>query len=84
MPVIIENIVNNTTNNVTHVVQRKETLYAISKKYNIAIHDLIALNPELKDGLKAGSTIIIQGKPNTSQQHFTNLLLSAQSGTVVV
>lgn len=58
----------NTTNNVTHVVQRKETLYAISKKYNIAIHDLIALNPELKDGLKAGSTIIIQGKPNSIKE----------------
>ena len=51
-----------TTNNITHIVQRKETLYSISKKYNIAIHDLIALNPELKDGLKAGSEILIKGE----------------------
>lgn len=47
--------------NITHVVKRKETLFSISKKYNVAIHDLISLNPELKDGLKAGTTIIIKG-----------------------
>ncbi len=52
----------NVTNNITHIVQRKETLYSISKKYNVAIHDLIALNPELKNGLKAGSEIIINGE----------------------
>lgn len=45
---------------ITHVVKRKETLFSISKKYNIAIHDLILLNPKLKDGLKAGDTIIIK------------------------
>jgi LysM repeat protein len=47
--------------NITHEVKRKETLFSISKKYNVAIHDLISLNPELKDGLKAGTTIIIKG-----------------------
>ena len=47
--------------NITHVVNRKETLFSISKKYNVAIHDLISLNPELKNGLKAGTTIIIKG-----------------------
>ena len=58
---------------ITHTVEKKETLYSISKKYNIAIHDLIALNPELNDGLKAGSVIKIskgntqpQNKPTTS------------------
>ena len=51
-----------TTNNITHLVKRKETLFSISKKYNIAIHDLITLNPELKEGLKAGTTIIIKSE----------------------
>ena len=50
------------TNDIIHVVKRKETLYSISKQYNIAIHDLITLNPELQYGLKAGSTIIINRK----------------------
>ena len=53
---------NTATNNITHIVQRKETLYSISKKYNVAIHDLITINPELKDGLKAGSEILIKGE----------------------
>ena len=51
-----------TTNNIPHLVKRKETLFSISKKYNIAIHDLITLNPELKEGLKAGTTIIIKSE----------------------
>jgi LysM repeat protein len=41
----------------THEVQPKETLYGISKQYNIAIEELEKLNPELKDGLKIGQII---------------------------
>lgn len=57
---------------VTHIVQKKETLYSLSKKYNIAIHELIALNPELQYGLKAGTVIKIseskENKTNASEQ----------------
>lgn len=56
----------NTTNNITHTVKPKETLYSISKQYNIAIHQLIEQNPTLKDGLKAGTTIIIQKETPTT------------------
>lgn len=52
--------INPKVNNITHLVQNKETLYSISKKYNVAIHDLINLNPELKNGLKTGTTITIK------------------------
>lgn len=38
-------------------VQPKETLYSIAKAHNISIESLIALNPELADGLKAGLVI---------------------------
>jgi LysM repeat protein len=41
----------------THEVQPKETLYGISKQYNIAIEELEKMNPELKDGLKIGQII---------------------------
>lgn len=41
----------------THEVQPKETLYGLSKQYNCMVEELIALNPELKDGLKIGATI---------------------------
>nr|WP_317631964.1 LysM peptidoglycan-binding domain-containing protein [uncultured Flavobacterium sp.] len=43
-----------------HVVAPKETLFSISQKYGIKPADIEALNKEvLKEGLKAGSTILI-------------------------
>lgn len=42
----------------THLVEPKETLYAISKKYKVTVADLYKWNPGLKEnGLKAGETI---------------------------
>lgn len=44
----------------THLVQPKETLYGISKMYNISVEDILIWNPEIRfDGLKAGNTIIV-------------------------
>ncbi|WP_432671264.1 LysM peptidoglycan-binding domain-containing protein [Flavobacterium sp. SM2513] len=43
----------------THVVEAKETVYGISKQYNVTIEDLEKLNPEIKDGLQIGFTIKI-------------------------
>jgi LysM repeat protein len=48
----------------THIVLSKETLYGISKKYNVDEEDLISLNPELKNGLKIGMSIIIPSQNN--------------------
>jgi LysM repeat protein len=42
-----------------HVVEPKETLYSISKEYNVSIEDLEKLNPEIKDGLQIGFRIKI-------------------------
>ncbi|HBD26885.1 LysM peptidoglycan-binding domain-containing protein [Flavobacterium sp.] len=39
---------------VEYEVQPKETLYSLSKKFDIAQGDLITLNPDLQDGLKIG------------------------------
>src|SRR6478672_307175 len=39
----------------THLVERKETIYSISKKYGISMESLCEMNPELKTGnLKSG------------------------------
>ncbi len=40
-----------------HKVQPKETLYSLTKKFNISAEDLIKYNPQLKDGLKAGQIL---------------------------
>ena len=57
-----------TQHTITHTVQPKETLYSISKKYNIEIHDLINQNPQIKDGLKAGTNITITTTNNNTPQ----------------
>jgi LysM repeat protein len=40
-------------------VQPKETLFGLSRHYHVAIDELISLNPELVNGLKAGQIIMI-------------------------
>ncbi len=43
-----------------HVVQKKETLYGISREYNFTIDDLIYFNPDLKtQDLKPGMKLVI-------------------------
>ena len=42
-----------------HVVEAKETLYSISKEYNVTVEDLEKLNPETKNGLSIGFVLKI-------------------------
>jgi len=46
-------------NEVVHKVEKGETLYALSKKYDVAIADIEKWNPEIRDGLKKGMEIRI-------------------------
>ncbi len=56
----------------THVVDKKETLYSLSKKYDVTYDDLYALNPTLKsEGLKYGTEIKIPTKKTISGQNMT-------------
>lgn len=52
--------------NKQHTVQPKETLYGISRQYSTTPEALIALNPDLRDGLKQGMTIVIPESANSS------------------
>lgn len=45
-----------------HTVLAQETLYSISKKYNITIEDLQLANPGLTEGLKIGQVLNIPDK----------------------
>ncbi|MDR1714652.1 MAG: LysM peptidoglycan-binding domain-containing protein [Prevotella sp.] len=59
----------NTSN--TYSVQKGETLYSISKKYNVSVESLLAANPSIKEnGLKEGITLNIPGK--TSLSNYNN------------
>lgn len=44
---------------VSHKVAPKETIYGISRRYNVSTEAIIDFNPDLKNGLREGSTIII-------------------------
>ncbi len=54
-------------NYLQHEVKPKETLYAISKQYNVSIDELNTLNPVLKEGLKVGQIINIKPLTSSSQ-----------------
>ncbi len=55
-----KNVVNvAAVNDKFHAVKPKETLYGISKMYGVSVEDLIAVNPELKNGLKIGMNLEI-------------------------
>lgn len=47
---------------ITHIIEKRETIFSICKKYDIDQTDLLKANPTLKDGLKTGQTIIIPQK----------------------
>jgi LysM repeat protein len=47
---------------ILHKVEKKQTLYAISKKYNISSEEIQQANPEIIEGLKEGNVIKIPQK----------------------
>jgi LysM repeat protein len=46
-----------------HTVERKETLYGISKKYNTTEQKLVEWNPDVKSGIKHGQCLIVAERP---------------------
>lgn len=61
---------------VKHTVEPKETLYSISKKYNISFEELIRLNPEKKDGkLSIGDVLIIKSAPAASTKKYGEIIV---------
>jgi len=42
-----------------HTVEKGETLYSLSKMYNVSIDSLVKVNGGLKDGLKEGDNILL-------------------------
>ena len=56
-------------------VQPKETLYGVSKKFDVSISDLINANPGLEDGLKIGMKLKIPSKNNDAKPETDNIIL---------
>lgn len=64
-------IENNTTKKFDkfHVVEKGETLYSLSKKYNISVDSLNRINPNLEEGLKNGDTLFLAAEKNISKHY---------------
>lgn len=56
------------TNASVHKVKPKETIYGISKHYNISESRLISANPQLNNGLKTGMELVIPVNIATSNK----------------
>ena len=48
---------------ITHIVNPQETLYGISRHYNVTIADIIEWNPFVSEGLKPGQILRIKPRP---------------------
>ncbi len=46
---------------IKHVVQSKETLFGISKKYSVTVDEIIKANPGTENGVKVGQELVIPG-----------------------
>lgn len=57
-----ENVDKPTGNTFTHTVAQGETLYGISRKYDVEVNEILKLNPEAKDGLSIGQKLKIPGE----------------------
>ncbi|KAF2517631.1 LysM peptidoglycan-binding domain-containing protein [Flavobacterium foetidum] len=67
-----------------HVVESKETKYAIAKKYGISIEQLESQNPEIVNGLIVGNKLAINTKQIKPANESEELMLALAEKQVVV
>lgn len=61
---------------IEHTVEKKQTLFAISRMYNVSQEDIIKYNPEVNDGLRIGSVLKI---PTTNTAKKNNIQPSTKA-----
>ena len=66
-----------------HHVKQGQTLYGLSKLYNVSVSEIERLNPEVKNGLKAGHVIGIPVRPAKSSPKDKPQPAAAESKPVV-
>lgn len=58
---------------IEHLVKQGETIYSLTKKYNLTTEELISYNPDLKNGLKANVLITIPVKQGFNTDNNTQI-----------
>ena len=51
---------------IIHQVEEKETLFGISRRYQVAVNEILQNNPQLQDGLKMGQRVRIPFIPKSA------------------
>ncbi|WP_394758409.1 LysM peptidoglycan-binding domain-containing protein [Flavobacterium sp.] len=66
-----------------YIIKPKETLYSISNQFEVTQEELVALNPELKDGVIEGMSIKVPIKSSALvvKKEYKDLTKSIRSGT---
>lgn len=62
-----------------YVVRPQETIYSISKEYDISEQELINLNPELKKGVKLGMILRVPMKEKTEAKPVAKQIVKTQA-----
>lgn len=79
-PVEIVDVSELTVEPVTHVVKKGETVYSISRLYNIPLETIYANHPSAKYGIKAGETIVIKQNRQALSEGRAFLYYNVKSG----
>ncbi len=78
---------------ILHKVEKGQTLYSISKQYNVSVEKLTAMNPELKDGLKVNQLLKIKSiQPKAeatsalvvAKKSESNKTITTDKGTIII
>jgi LysM repeat protein/ABC-type branched-subunit amino acid transport system substrate-binding protein len=60
-----------------HKIEKGQSLYSISKLYNVSLDDIYIFNPQLTNGIKASQEIKIPNNSNTTIKPITNSALTS-------
>lgn len=71
----------NTASVRTYEVQKGDTGYGISRKFNISLDDFYSWNPDAKDGVRAGQTVVVSSSVPASPIQAMNTTPMVANGT---
>lgn len=71
-------------NSIMHLVVKDDTIYNLSKRYEISKDELLEMNPTLKDGLKLGMRLKVGEKSDSSIEIFNDRITNKQLNVLLM
>ncbi len=76
-----DNLQSTVSSSFEHTIKRGETLYAISKMYNVSIDDICKLNPGARKRINAGDKLLIPQNKNKNESQPSQTTAKASTKT---